>query len=85
MSIVKEEEIWPNAYDIFSEAHEAIDAFVKYYNADRIHSALGCRRPGEVKEHASMEPDLRCYHHPEREAASQCDHCGDYLCAECVK
>ena len=31
-----------------------------------------------------MEPDLRCYHHPEREAASQCDRCGDYLCAECV-
>ena len=31
-----------------------------------------------------MQPDLRCYHHPEREATSQCDRCGDYLCAECV-
>ena len=30
------------------------------------------------------EPDLRCYHHPEREATSQCDRCGDYLCGECV-
>ena len=32
-----------------------------------------------------MKPDLRCYYHPEREAANQCDRCGDYLCAECVK
>ena len=31
-----------------------------------------------------MEPDLRCYHHPEREATSQCDRCGDYLCGDCV-
>ena len=32
-----------------------------------------------------MKPDLRCYHHPEREAVNQCDRCGDYLCAWCVK
>jgi len=32
-----------------------------------------------------MEPDLRCYYHPEREATSQCDRCGDYLCDECVR
>ena len=31
-----------------------------------------------------MEPDLRCYHHPEREATNQCDRCGDYLCEVCV-
>ncbi len=31
-----------------------------------------------------MNPDLRCYHHPERGATSQCDRCGDYLCSECV-
>ena len=30
------------------------------------------------------EADLRCYHHPEREATSQCDRCGDYLCNDCV-
>ena len=30
------------------------------------------------------QPDLRCYHHPEREATSQCDRCGDYLCDRCV-
>ena len=32
-----------------------------------------------------MQPDLRCYHHPEREATGQCDRCGDYLCAECQR
>ena len=31
-----------------------------------------------------MQPDLRCYHHPDREAISQCDRCGDYLCGECM-
>ena len=32
-----------------------------------------------------MKPDLRCYYHPDREATSQCDRCGDYLCAECMQ
>ena len=32
-----------------------------------------------------IQPDLRCYHHPDREATSQCDRCGDYLCAQCMK
>jgi len=30
------------------------------------------------------EAELRCYYHAEREATSQCDRCGDYLCDECV-
>ena len=45
---IKEEEIWPNAYDTFGEAHKAIEAYVNYYNAERIHSALGYRTPDEV-------------------------------------
>jgi len=32
-----------------------------------------------------MEADLRCHHHPDREATGQCDRCGDYLCADCQK
>ena len=32
-----------------------------------------------------MKPDLRCYYHPEREATSQCDVCGDYLCGKCMR
>ena len=44
---IKEEEIWPNAYDTFFEAHKAIDEYVKYYNERRIHSAIGYRTPNE--------------------------------------
>jgi len=32
-----------------------------------------------------MQPDLRCYYHPDAEATSQCDRCGDYLCARCTQ
>jgi putative transposase len=45
---VKEEEIWPNVYDGLSEARAAIEAYVNYYNDERIHSALGYRTPNEV-------------------------------------
>jgi putative transposase len=45
---VKEEEIWPNVYDTLSEARAAIEAYVNYYNDERIHSALGYRTPNEV-------------------------------------
>ena len=30
-----------------------------------------------------MHPDLRCYYHPNRQATSQCDSCGDMLCPIC--
>ena len=49
---VKEEEIWPNAYDTFLEAHAAIDDYVRYYNSERIHSALGYRTPNEMEAQA---------------------------------
>ena len=45
---VKEEEIWPNVYDMFSEARTAIEAYVNYYNGERIHSALDYRTPNEI-------------------------------------
>lgn len=45
---VKEEEIWPNVYDMVSEARAAIESYVNYYNRERIHSALGYRTPSEV-------------------------------------
>ena len=44
---VKEEEIWPNLYDSLSEARSAIEDYVRYYNNERIHSALGYRTPNE--------------------------------------
>ena len=45
---IKEEEIWPNQWDTLSEAREAIEAYVKYYNEQRIHSALDYQTPSEV-------------------------------------
>ena len=45
---VKEEEIWPNEYDSFTEAHKAIEDYVNYYNEERVHSALDYQTPNEV-------------------------------------
>jgi putative transposase len=45
---LKEEEIWPNAYDTWAEAHQALDAYIRYYNTERIHSALDYRTPAEA-------------------------------------
>ena len=45
---VKEEEIWANAYDTVSEARAGLEAYVNYYNQERIHSGLGYQTPNEV-------------------------------------
>ena len=45
---LKEEEIWGNAYDTWAEAHQALDAYIHYYNTERIHSALDYRTPAEA-------------------------------------
>jgi len=45
---VKEEEIWLNVYDTVFEAGAAIEAYINYYNQERIHSALGYRTPNEI-------------------------------------
>jgi len=45
---IKEEEIWGTEYDSFAEAHAAIDAYVRYYNEERIHSALDYQTPSEI-------------------------------------
>lgn len=45
---IKEEEIWPNLWDTLAEAREAIGEYVKYYNNERIHSALDYRTPSEA-------------------------------------
>ena len=44
---IKEEEIWLNEYESFSEAHEAIESYVRHYNTRRIHSALGYQAPDD--------------------------------------
>jgi len=45
---IKEEEIWPNLWDTLGEARQAIEAYVRYYNEQRIHSALDYQTPSEV-------------------------------------
>ena len=47
---VKEEEIWPNLWDTVSEAREAIENYVSYYNNERIHSALDYATPKEIAD-----------------------------------
>ena len=45
---IKEEEIWPNLWETLGEARQAIEAYVTYYNQQRIHSALDYQTPSEV-------------------------------------
>ena len=45
---IKEEEVWPNCFDSFWEAHEAIEKFIRYYNEKRPHSALGYSTPAKA-------------------------------------
>lgn len=45
---IKEEEIWPNLYDTVSEAREAVEKYIRFYNLDRIHSSLDYGTPDEV-------------------------------------
>ncbi len=47
---IKEEEIWPNLYDSWSEAHEAIEKYIEFYNNDRIHSAIDYKTPKEFED-----------------------------------
>jgi putative transposase len=48
MRTLKEEEIWPNLYDTITEAREAVGDYIRYYNSERIHSALNYRTPDEA-------------------------------------
>lgn len=45
---IKEDEIWGNDYDTFTEARDAIDAYVTFYNAERPHSSLDYHTPDEA-------------------------------------
>jgi len=42
---IKEEEVWLNVYDTFEQARQRLADFIEFYNAERIHSALGYIAP----------------------------------------
>jgi putative transposase len=44
---IKEEAVWPFIYDIYIDAHQAMDDYITYYNNERPHSALGYMSPIE--------------------------------------
>jgi putative transposase len=47
---IKEEEIWLNQYESWAQAHAAIDGYIRFYNEERIHSALGYQTPQEFAD-----------------------------------
>ena len=47
-TMLRNMQIWPNLYDTFAEARAAIDEYVRWYNEERIHSALNYQTPKET-------------------------------------
>jgi len=52
---LKEEEIWYNLYETYSEAITSIEAYIDFYNNDRIHSALGYMTPAEYYQQSILQ------------------------------
>ena len=47
---IKWEEVWINEYETFEQAYECIAAFIKKYNAKRLHSSIGYVPPDELEQ-----------------------------------
>jgi putative transposase len=45
---IKEEEVWPNSWETLWEAHESMDSYIRYYNEQRPHSAIGYQTPAQA-------------------------------------
>lgn len=50
MRTFKEEVVYPNEFDTFEEAKEAVNNFIRFYNQDYPHSALGYLSPIEFEQ-----------------------------------
>lgn len=51
---LKEEAIWPNEFDNYHQALEAILAWIEDYNTERPHASLGERTPAEARAEAAQ-------------------------------
>lgn len=51
---LKEEEIYYNLYETYSEAITSIEAYIDFYNNNRIHSALGYLTPAEYYQQSIL-------------------------------
>ena len=54
MKTFKEEIVWPNEYESFSEATAAVERFIHFYNHDYPHSAIGQRGPIDFEQSLSQ-------------------------------
>jgi putative transposase len=51
---IKYEEVYPNEYETFEEAYNAIKKYVEVYNEDRLHSKIGYKPPIEFEQILNM-------------------------------
>jgi putative transposase len=62
---LKEECVWQHQFRSFADAQQAIRAWIRWYNAERPHQALGYRSPQQYAQlHAGgpPEPPIQCLH-----------------------
>lgn len=52
---LKEEELYYNLYETYSEAITSIEAYIDFYNRNRIHSALGYLTPAECYQQTILQ------------------------------
>lgn len=52
---LKEEELYYNLYETYSEAITSIEAYIDFYNNHRIHSALGYLTPAEYYQQSILQ------------------------------
>lgn len=52
---LKDEELYYNLYETYSEAIISIEAYINFYNKDRIHSALGYMSPAEFHQSKALQ------------------------------
>jgi putative transposase len=52
---LKEEAVWLTEYRDFDEARQDIERYIRFYNTERLHSALGYRSPAEYRAYLAQQ------------------------------